>query len=1520
MGNLGTGFLYGFGNGASGENLIPSEITGISFSGAEAGNQIASAIYNHNPESAPLILGQVFSGNKNAKFGFGIYNINNNRSPLSKLEFMSSFSGSGSGGFVSGAPFERDLVIVTKSADPGTSIDRAVLNLGGSLGTGSGIYKYPSDTYINSTKNNLLYLNSDSWLEYSGIFNIYNITGIASGDGGFVIKDVGGNFGLEQNFNLYNINYGSREAFQNTDIVRQKVFIRNLGSNFPVLELKTSDSKVWASYDIASGTNNSGKNVFAYAFEFVDIATTRDSGVIITSNIDNQDPFASYRKLSYPEIKTGFDTSFSSYIGYCFNRLECPKPEDSPEDIEECYTGISNTGKEYADFLSGVLKKFSNQTFVSEFDAVSNLTLSSGESISGLFAYQTGEIFYNYFFTGDSINFNLYNFDYTGLYRSYHLNNAPLFPSSGFSLVYPQDFTGIDSLINKLNERLNNVNYPIWYPYECLSGEASGIYITGNIMYFEKNTGIETGNKNYNNIINFRSLRNYQRGFDIRLNLINRDEYIANLTQEIFKKGFSYLIPNVVELQGLTGNQWIVLDRRSGLYNELTGLKPTKRPLDASPELFPIDNGEYFSSSDITGSGTAEPFQLEEILLSGGFITLQKFVQNGVIPAPAFCSSQTFSREISIIQPTGWPSGIDPCRNPQDFKQEEEEEKDQEEDGGGVEKNELELFLEVRRTGWVLDPTGIYLNCLTAPDYDLSKVNFEKYRIVARDLSSIEPTIENQYIIPLNEIYFTNINLFSLNSSNIGPHTGYAQCLIGADYVVDVEDIIGFPFSTNFQYSITGEDRSGIYRAINQQLVYEPTPEERNVKFIRTSGKIVNNVTGLVNGTFSGSGLASHTFSDRYYYNPDTNEIFFREILTGNFLRSGILSGQSIALKDFVVNQELLIGGRLNTGPRYLETISGGIFTGLLTGVSYTQDNVTGLYNLTGQISGFSSGGYFNYSKLVSGIFLSGLAIATGEFTNFTNLIFDTGIDFIDDNIQISRANNGSIFNPLYQTSWSDNNWSSNSGSFFGTPAFTLWNRDGWSGFTGIGIDNITGRSFISFYDLWGGGQIGNNVVNDELIMWDILNNNYYAIKFTGWSAGGLGGFGYIRSKNGTGEFISFTKLDPIRIADDIDANLSIYRDTNGSIFNPLYQTSWSDNNWSSNSGSFFGTPAFTLWNRDGWSGLLDSSVSGITGKTFISFYNLWGGGQIGSNVVGDELIMWDFINNKYYVIKFTEWQAGGGGKFTYERSSISFEPVGKDNFPYYPVPTGYQQASGVISINYSNIQNFDLISINNNSINYHSNTGIYFEPDYFHNTDSLINIINTSPTLFNCTGIKLSDSGILLIANDFRLGFEGNDILLTGNGSGFIFSSNFLTDGRTFFPRLDPTTSFSGIAQGSIGSTGIFLATGSGIITGDIKTFTGVRSFTGIWDIKTGIDLLLSFLGNNFISGEIYKNTEIFSEIYNNLQIQIFYDNELNTNNSDPIDISEIKIKDNNFNLLDNPPTGENGEFIFRITGVRTV
>lgn len=1370
---LGTGFIYNWGLGFSGENVTPNQITGLYASGVGAGYDFNSAII-FTPvapvESTLLPPPKLGPRNNFGSFGVQIFSTSSKIAPLKDVSIETSFSGSGiSSPTVQGDPFIGKAIIGLNPGSPSIKSNKSLVNLGSTLGSSSGKYVFPQDTFLKIYSNNLQYVTGDSWLEYEDAFTNYQetgfkgytFTGFKNEDAGIILSLLPGKTS-QSNLKIYDIDYGTNEQFSSGTLLKQRFIFNNLDQTNPLIKsYDISQSKSWATYDIESGMINNTKNVFSYAFQFIDTITTRGSGIIIESTEVIEDPWEKYRQTLYPLLNTGFDTSFSRYIGFCFNRLTC-ETSDPIEDIVECYTGTAATGKEYADFSSGIKDKYQNQIFIKEFDIANNISISSGISISGLFVEQTGSIVFNNFFTGESIKFELYPYDYTGLYRAYHLGNDPLYPPYSFEITYPYDFTDINSLTDELNSRLKDITWPVWYPYECLSGELSGIYITGGLMSFEIFSGLDTGDKNYNNIIHFRSLRNLTNGYKIDLEVLDREQYIENLRLQEFRRGFTYLIPNVVELQALTGNQWLVLDRRSGIYNDLTGLESTLVPFDGDPGIFIQDeNVGYLDSSDATESGESPQQELEEIFFSGGFQTIQKFKQKGFNPAPPYCPVVRWEREISIVQPTGWPSGINGC-NPE--LPQPEEESPTAPPSGEESQPTIELFLSVKRTGWLFEPTGKYLNCLTGPDYNLEKVQFSKYRFVLRDFSGLRPTPESVYLIPKDEVYISNINLWSLQSQPIDIHTGKSECLIGADFTVDIQDIIGLNFDYDFEYSITGEDRSGIYKSLDQIIDFplktfyptniafsrslpltSPSPTGyfsiggdnnirtletgsmfhlyvtgtnwtggksvlwessynsidfsgfemyRNgsgylsgtatgnngigpgiytgylprqdkylriaqpsvgtedifilytgwsgyydwpmVKFVNRSGKVVANTTGLLTTELTGSGIITQTFGDRYFYDPDSQEVYFRVDLSGFFTRSGVLSGSAIAIKDYVINQELYAGGsRINIDPVYIEKISGGNFIGTLENISYFQPDVLGFYNLTGEITGQSISGYFNYNQIVTG--------------------------------------------------------------------------------------------------------------------------------------------------------------------------------------------------------------------------------SGI--------------------------------------------------------------PQG-DNIPFYPVFTGFKQAEAIISIIEENLSNFEFLKLNNRTISYNNNTGTYQAPDYFHSVDSLLNIINTNETIFNATGIKLNDTTLFLRASDtFAIGFSGNNITITGVGPGIIVPKNTFESGITFYPPLFPTTPFTGIALGNVASTGIFFTTGSGIITGDVPTFTGVRKFTGIWDIKTGTNILLSFLNNNYISGEIYKNTGIFSEIYNNFQIQVFYDNELNTDNSDPVDISEIRIKDNNFNLLENPPTGAgSGEFIFRITGVRTV
>jgi hypothetical protein len=95
-------------------------------------------------------------------------------------------------------------------------------------------------------------------------------------------------------------------------------------------------------------------------------------------------------------------------------------------------------------------------------------------------------------------------------------------------------------------------------------------------------------------------------------------------------------------------------------------------------------------------------------------------------------------------------------------------------------------------------------------------------------------------------------------------------------------------------------------------------------------------------------------------------------------------------------------------------------------------------------------------------------------------------VDYIDTNVQITRGSHQALYNPSQESSWNGSG-----------PTYTEWNRDGWDDLT-----NITNRTYVSLYDLWGGG-IGANIVGAQLIMHDTYNNKYYKFYFTNYMQGG---------------------------------------------------------------------------------------------------------------------------------------------------------------------------------------------------------------------------------------------------------------------------------------------------------------------------------------------------------------------------------------------------------------------------------
>jgi len=97
-------------------------------------------------------------------------------------------------------------------------------------------------------------------------------------------------------------------------------------------------------------------------------------------------------------------------------------------------------------------------------------------------------------------------------------------------------------------------------------------------------------------------------------------------------------------------------------------------------------------------------------------------------------------------------------------------------------------------------------------------------------------------------------------------------------------------------------------------------------------------------------------------------------------------------------------------------------------------------------------------------------------------------VDEIDTGLTIRRRNNGGIFNSVSEAGWDPNI----------SPKGTLWNIEGWDDLT-----NLSTRDYRSFYSATG-GQIGNNVLDRDYVMFDTINKKYYKVKFTNW--GGNGG------------------------------------------------------------------------------------------------------------------------------------------------------------------------------------------------------------------------------------------------------------------------------------------------------------------------------------------------------------------------------------------------------------------------------
>jgi hypothetical protein len=846
-------------------------------------------------------------------------------------------------------------------------------------------YRTSSDTFISITgsgSSNIIE-SSNSWLEYRDVLNLYQFNGFLNEEAGLALKlnnpsekDYYINYGMDTSLGLDNIQLFNK----NKQYLKLKQFKpQNIG--YPVLY---KQDEAWASYDVTTGMNS--KKVFSYAVNvieklFIDGLIFTGTGVEFdsTSGI-----LQSISAEKLPEIFTGTDYYLSNYQTICAATADCASLQsENPQPKILCWTGKDTESSDFKNWLETNFSGLANDEDIRK-DAETSLTTLVTKSVTQNFIIKTGYILYNSWVSGDSITWNLYGYDYLNVYKDYHLNNLPLYPNTGFTIKYLNDWNSIESLTNKLNEKLKNINYPVWYPYECLRKTPVGIYISGGLMEFSRES---TGSPDYNNRINYVSLHSLpviQTGetllsdnvYNLDINLIE-DRKIIKINSY---SGYSYLLPDIIQLEGydtLT-EEWKILDRREGLVNIFQATGSDGAPLFKRRyrSLYPRLDNPAIPRSALPSSTTEEEEDpltnyLKDLSTGCNLQTLLQFSRVLVKDMGKLCPPNVTTQDVSFVYPANCPSFIISggkkinvvpgywCPDAsKDVDGGNGEEIPPESDGSGGSGSGITPIIKgeytILRAGWNLSGEN-GLNAINA--------EYDQYRVKLINFSGSNLT----GFLPKNNFIVDNINLFGLKDSPIESHSAGKQCLIGADYYIDVFGNVPIKMTGIYNYTITPK-MNGYFEFNQTPFIRKIEDVERPIKFNKVSGKITSEyATGYLSLKITGSGQMSYTNDDYYFYDTLLREISFEKTIVGNLYGSGYLSGKATALKQSVINKELLVGGKFATVVAYETITKNGYFSGQLDNVQYKAYDLVGLYKITGTVSGLSQSGFANINKLVSG-------------------------------------------------------------------------------------------------------------------------------------------------------------------------------------------------------------------------------------------------------------------------------------------------------------------------------------------------------------------------------------------------------------------------------------------------------------------------------------------------------------------------------------------------------------------------
>jgi hypothetical protein len=221
-------------------------------------------------------------------------------------------------------------------------------------------------------------------------------------------------------------------------------------------------------------------------------------------------------------------------------------------------------------------------------------------------------------------------------------------------------------------------------------------------------------------------------------------------------------------------------------------------------------------------------------------------------------------------------------------------------------------------------------------------------------------------LYPQNKFFIHNINFTDALNVPFSGHVAAPECLLGADYLVDVSGLTPLRFTGIYDIYVTGDSKneSGSYRFQNVPLIRKVEDNEKWIKFNKVSGYIYDESgVGALNETIYLSGLLCYNFDETpyYFYDPETTIVSFTKYLcnSGDVYRTGVVSGSAIIVKPSVINRELLVGGRYNTPVDYYQVTQDSLVTTTLRNTPYKAYNVTGIYNISGIVTGLAKNGVF---------------------------------------------------------------------------------------------------------------------------------------------------------------------------------------------------------------------------------------------------------------------------------------------------------------------------------------------------------------------------------------------------------------------------------------------------------------------------------------------------------------------------------------------------------------------------------